>query len=273
MFVDDITLAESINLKENLKFIPESVRPLPDSFHAKTGHVLPPTNSQVHKQLLKNEQYSVTNSMQINNKKTEVILFNPCIAWDFMPEMTLDNQELEMVEEMKLLGVVVRSDLKWSSNTKEIVGKSYKRLWSLRRLKGMGATVEDLKDVCIKQVRRVLEFAEPAWNGDLKHDDKQNIERVQRTALHIMLGESYHNYTTALDTVGLESLHARRHNLCLKFARKSTKHPSQSKWFVPAKKPANTRQKLEKFCPVYAMHTRFKNSPISYLTNLLNSDN
>ena len=44
----------------------------------------------------------------------------------------------------------------------------------------MGATVEDLKDVYIKQVRSVLEFAVTALNGDLKHDDKQKIERVQR---------------------------------------------------------------------------------------------
>ena len=127
-YVDDLTYAESINLKEKLVYVPESVRPLPDSFHAKTGHVLPPKNSQVFKQLLKTEEYSDANSMQINKKKTKVMVFNPCKAWDFMPEMTLDNRELEMVEEMKLLGVVVRSDLKWSSNTEEIVAKSYKRL-------------------------------------------------------------------------------------------------------------------------------------------------
>ena len=34
-YVDDMTLAESINLKEKLVHVPESVRPLPDSFHAK----------------------------------------------------------------------------------------------------------------------------------------------------------------------------------------------------------------------------------------------
>ena len=50
--------------------------------------------------------------MQVNKKKTKVMVFNPCIAWDFMPELKLDNQELEMVEEMRLLGVIVRSDMK-----------------------------------------------------------------------------------------------------------------------------------------------------------------
>jgi hypothetical protein len=65
------------------------------------------------------------------------MVFNPCIAWDFMPELKLDNQELEMVEEMRLLGVIVRSDMKWSSNTEHMLVRAYKRLWSLRRLKGM----------------------------------------------------------------------------------------------------------------------------------------
>ena len=271
-FVDDMTLAESINLKENLKFVPESVRPLPDSFHAKTGHVLPPTNSQVYKQLLKTEQYSVTNSMQVNKKKTKVMVFNPCIAWDFMPELKLDNQELEMVEEMRLLGVIVRSDMKWSSNTEHMLVRAYKRLWSLRRLKGMGATVDDMKDVYLKQVRSVLELAVPAWNGALTQGDVKDIERVQKTALHIMLGGNYNEYRSALDTVGLESLAARREKLSLKFAKKSVKHPKHTKWFIPNKATVNTRQEKDKFCPVYAKHKRFLTSPISYLTKLLNDD-
>ena len=76
-YVDDMTLAESINLKENLVFVPESKRPLPDSFHTKTGHVLQPKRSLVYNQLLKTEQYSADNSMQINKKKTKVMVFNP----------------------------------------------------------------------------------------------------------------------------------------------------------------------------------------------------
>ena len=210
--------------------------------------------------------------MQVNKKKTKVMVFNPCIAWDFMPELKLDNQELEMVEEMRLLGVIVRSDMKWSSNTEHMLVRAYKRLWSLRRLKGMGATVDDMKDVYLKQVRSVLELAVPAWNGALTQGDVKDIERVQKTALHIMLGGNYNEYRSALDTVGLESLAARREKLSLKFAKKSVKHPKHTKWFIPNKTTVNTRQEKDKFCPVYAKHKRFLTSPISYLTKLLNDD-
>ena len=210
--------------------------------------------------------------MMVNKKKTKVMVFNPCKAWDFMPELTLDNQELEMVEEMRLLGVVITSDMKWSSNTEEMLIKAYKRLWCLRRLKGMGATLEDLVDVYKKQVRSVLELAVPAWNGALTQICRQDIERVQKMALHIMLRDSYGNYKNVLKIVSLESLDERRQKLCLKFAKKAVRHEKHSKWFVPNVRLANTRQEQDRFCPVYANHKRFDDSPISYLTKLLNSD-
>ena len=72
--------------------------------------------------------------------------------------------------------------------------------------------------------------------------------------------------------VGLESLEERRHKLCLKFAKNAVKHNKHSKWFVPNVRVANTRLEQDKFCPVYAKHKRFEDSPISYLTKLLNSD-
>ena len=240
--------------------------------HVLTGHVLPLQNSQVFQQLLKTEEYSRNNFMEINKKKTKVMVFNPCKAWDFMPELTLDNQEIEMVDEMRLLGVVVRADMKWTSNTELMVTKAYKRLWSMRRLKGMGATLEDLKDIYIKQVRSVLELAVPAWNAAITQTEMKDIERVQKTALHIILGESYQSYRNALEIVGLESLDARRHKLCLKFAKKSVDHPKHKTWFKPSIKTANTRQDQDKYCPVYSNHSRFDKSPISYLTKLLNSD-
>ena len=153
--------------------------------------------------------------MMINKKKTKLMLFNPCRKWDFMPELILEDQEIDLVEEMKLLGVVIQSDMKWSSNTDSIVKKGFKRLWSMRRLSTMGASVDDLKDVYTKQVRSVLELAVPAWQAAITQAERHDIERVQKTALHIMLGDSYKNYGDALGLVGLDTLEWRRQKLCL----------------------------------------------------------
>ena len=74
--------------------------------------------------------------MKINERKTKVILFNKAIKYDFMPHLTIDNgSPLEVVEEVRLLGVQVRSDLSWRSNTAVMCQKAYSRLWMLRRLK------------------------------------------------------------------------------------------------------------------------------------------
>ena len=137
----------------------------------------------------------------------------------------------------------------------------------------MGATLDDLKDVYIKQVRSVLELAVPAWNAALSQTEKKDIERVQKTALHIMLADSYQSYATALVQVGLESLDFRRHKLCLKFARKSAAHPKHRNWFRVNLNTVNTRQEKPLYCPVYSNHDRFDRSPLAYLTNLLNDDN
>ena len=49
--------------------------------------------------------------MKINLKKTKVMLFISCNSIDFMPDLFIDNKELEVVEEMRLLGLIVRSDM------------------------------------------------------------------------------------------------------------------------------------------------------------------
>ena len=48
-FIDDMTLAESIHLKEKLIINPNPVQPF--QYHEKTGHVLPLENCQLQTQL------------------------------------------------------------------------------------------------------------------------------------------------------------------------------------------------------------------------------
>ena len=163
--------------------------------------------------------------MKINYKKTKLILFNPGTARDFQPEFVLGKKELELVEETKLLGVVLRSDLSWSSTTVDIVKRANKKLWCLKRLKKLGADQNDLLDVYNKQIRSILEYAVPVWHPSLTGEDRLKIERVQKSALCIILGEGYKSYRAALKLLKVETLFQRRNKLCEKFAKKSFKHP------------------------------------------------
>ena len=96
------------------------------------------------------------------------------------------------------------------------------------------------------------------------------LERIQKTALHVILGEEYRSYNQALKQCGLVKLSDRRKKLCVTFANKALKHTKFSKWFKPKGTHPNTRQEQPAFHSVYRKHDRFEKSPISYLTELLN---
>ena len=134
----------------------------------------------------------------------------------------------------------------------------------------MGAHQSDLLDVYIKQIRCVLELAVPAWQGGLSQAEKTDLERIQKTACHIILGQDYVSYTAALAALELETLEFRRNLLSLKFALKSEKHKKFKFWFKFNENKVNTRQPISKYCKVMANHKRFEKSPLSFLTNLLN---
>ena len=139
-----------------------------------------------------------------------------------------------------------------------MISKASKRLWILRRLKKLGAKQLDLVDVYIKQIRCIMELAVPAWQGSLSQAEKVDLERVQKCAFHIILGENYTSYSNALKMLELDTLEFRRNKLALKFALKSEKHRKFQNWFKVNVKHVETRQSKNKYCNVKAKHTRYE---------------
>ena len=146
----------------------------------------------------------------------------------------------------------------------------------IRRLKNLGATDQELLDVYYKQVRSVLELAVPVWQPGLTQQEVRQIERVQKCALHIIMGDTYTDYDNALQTLSCETLNTRRVKLCEKFARKAARSPRFRDWFTLNTVPPpiiSTRQQRRtptKYLPVQARTNRYKNSPLPYLTEILN---
>ena len=100
------------------------------------------------------------------------------------------------------------------------------------------------------------------------------IERVQKAALAIIFEHRYKNYENALKISGLKSLSKRRKEICLKFAKKAIKNPKYQHWFCdyPAISGVKTKSEKPHLKPVQARTGRFQNSPIAYLTGLLNEN-
>ena len=269
-YIDDLTLAESIDMASQLSPVSLVDRPQPDTFRARTGHKLNIQTSKVYKELKEIQAYAEQNKMKLNIPKTKLMLFNPCRTKDFMPELVIEKTRVDLVEQTKLLGVILSSNLSWEANTDYIVKRCNSKIWILRRLKKLGASPDDLMDVYYKQIRSIAEFAVPVWNSSLTGDDIAKLERLQKIALHIILSENYKSYNSALKSLGMNKLSDRRRKMCLNFAKKAQKHEKFSTWF--RLNPRNkTRQKQPKFCNVLCKKVRFEKSPLCYMTNLLNN--
>ena len=278
-YVDDLSLVQSLNLRECLIPNPDPNPARPLAYHDRTHHLLPACDLQEQLNML--VEYSNTHQMRVNENKTKVMIFNTGRNYDVMPQLTLSGMGgdyLEVVEQFKLLGVIVRRDMKWYDNTNYICQKGYERLWMLRRLNGLGASKAEMLDVYNKQVRSVLELAVPVWQPAITQQEVKQIERVQRCALYIILGDDYSSYTNALETLECDNLNDRRVKLCGNFARKSVKNQRYSSWFSvntappPIIKTRHGSTKIQnEFNPVMTRTDRYKKSPLPYLTDLLNN--
>ena len=115
-----------------------------------------------------------------------------------------------------------------------------------------------------------MEMACPVWHPGLTVHESRNIERIQKTALAIIRGQTHTTYREALVHFDLESLKQRRENLCLNFAKKALKSDKFSNRFCANKDEQVTRSIKMPLMKVHCRKRRFEKSPIPYLAKLLN---
>jgi hypothetical protein len=169
-----------------------------------------PLNDVMQTSINELEQWSQCNSMRLNNKKTkEMILhFGRRFAIDAIPNLVASGSNIERVNEFKLLGVIVRSDLNWTSHVKYMVSKASKRIFVICTLVRSGIPVADIIAVYCSLVRSVLEYASPVWHCGLTKLLTREIENVQKRCLKIIFPVL--SYNDALKISGLERLSDRR---------------------------------------------------------------
>ena len=104
------------------------------------------------------------------------------------------------------------------------------------------------------------------------YSDSNKIEREQKKAFAIILGNEYTSYEKALQYLGQNKLCERRKDICLKFAKKCLKSEQHSDMFplLDSNRPV-TRQNIV-YKEYQCKTSRYYNSAIPYLTRLLNED-
>ena len=219
-------------------------------------------------------EWTSANNMQINGKKCAVINFKFNKIEQAEIPYKINNEKLDTVSVMNLLGVVISDDLKWLENTKKIVTKCSRSLYIISKLKSFGASRDDLVRVWLSYLRPITEYAAPLWHPSLMVIEKYKIERLQKRALRIILGNEYNRYCDALELLKLPTLAERRQNLTIKFANKLLTSSTHRALLPELRKSSRTLRNdinsklIEPLCNT----NRFYMSTIPYCTRLLNCD-
>ena len=260
-----------MNLKTQAVSDPENNLPKPVNFHCRTGHSLPLQDNTLQHEVWKLQKFSKDHSMVINQEKTKVAIFNTLKNTDKMPEISLQqgSSNIEVVEKFKLLGQIISTDLKTLSNTLNICQKAFGKMWMLRRLKELGCPRLELLDVLKQQILSIVEQAVPHWAPMITQHESQLIERILKTALHIILQEEYISFHQALKLTHMKSLSLRRKEIFYKFCKNAEKSEVFSKWFSKSVITRQTRRTLPQYNQVSCHTNRYERSSIPAMTKVL----
>ena len=209
--------------------------------------------------------------MKLNENKTKIMIFNFTNNYKFTTRLQLKSENVEVVKSSKLLGTIITDNLTWDENTNYLVKKGHTRMQLLRKVASFTSSKEEKKNIYIQFIRSIIEQSCVVWHSSLTQENSNDIERVQKSAVKIILGKEYSDYDQALIKLNLDSLKTRREDLCTNFAVKSIHNNKTENLFPLNKKkhPMKTK-KYEKFKVKFANTTRFKKSTIPHMQRLLN---
>ena len=157
-------------------------------------------------------------------------------------------------------------------NVNYIIKKANKRIFFLRRLKKLGASVSNLREVYILFIRPILEFCAPLWAGALTLNRSSflsnALERIQQNCLKIISPSQ--TYFSCLESLRVQSLSDRRTILTKKHAEKMSKNERYSYLFQKCK-PNQTRSKRVFLEPRWKTN-RYGFSSIPHFIRILNGE-
>jgi hypothetical protein len=273
-WVDDFTVLASIDLKQHLVTDQSPIQPVP--FRGRHHQILPIQSNTLQPEIDSIVQYSEERKMLLNTIKTKTMIFNTLRNYDCVPQISIkDGEYLEVVEEHKILGQIVRSDLKTISNTENICKKGFKRMWILRRLKSMGCPSKELITVLREQIISICEVGVAWWGPMITKHESNMLERILKTGLHIIFQENYSSFKNALRLADMKSLKERRLIHITNFSKKSYKNPRFKTWFCvddqqpPLRFTRNGSKSGPLLKPVTCRTQRYARSSLPVMTSIL----
>lgn len=107
--------------------------------------------------------WSSTYNLPLNFSKCKVL--DIITRKNYVPDpiVTSDGSLLQNVNELKILGVILSSNLKWNSHVKHVVSRASQRIFIIRNLKRSGCSSDLMLKAYISFIRSVLLYAYPCF--------------------------------------------------------------------------------------------------------------
>ena len=209
--------------------------------------------------------------MVISEKKTKAMIFNFSDNYQFTTRLKLKGQNIEVVDNMKILGTIINTRLTWDENCNTLIKKVNTRMQLLRGVHSFGASIEEMVHMWTVFCRSVLEQSCAVWHRSLTAENTEDLERPQKSFLKMILKDKYKNYDNALFLTNLESLHSRRNDLNLRFAEAGIKYDKLND-LLPTNVESHNMEtrKTDKFKVNFANTERLKKSSIINMQRQLN---
>jgi hypothetical protein len=180
-YVDDTTIAEPV-LKDEISNIQNAVSELAMKSHE--------------------------NKLQLNETKCKDMRISFAKkAPDFAPVL-INNKAIDVVANVKLLGLNITNDLKWNCHVSEIIRKVSTRLYFLKQLKRANVPTKELLTFYVTCIRPITEYGCPVFHNGLPKFVSNDLERLQKRAMSIIFPQV--TYADALAASKLPTLYDRR---------------------------------------------------------------
>ena len=272
-FVYDLSTLEIINLIAvglSSLFMKDHIpSDIPDQ-----GQFIQSNNLKSQEYLHKINEWTESHKMVISEKKTKAMIFNFTENYQFTTRLDLKGKNVEIVDQMKILGTVINTRLSWDENCSEIIKKVNARMQLLRELQSFGATNDEMVHFWILFCRSVLEQSCVVWGTSLTQENIENLERTQKTFTKLVLREKFKSYENALLLLNMDNLETRRKDMILRFAKNGIKNQTLNDLFPINEKIHKMKKRTnEKYEVNFANTDQLKNASIITMQKLLNEDN
>ena len=164
-----------------------------------------------------------------------------------------------------------KNGINFETYINKCISKGYKKLWILRRLAEHGVSRENLLETYFLRVRVCVEQNAPLWMFSVTKGLSDRIERLQKMAFYIILGDNADkSYSANLAKLDCDTLISRRQKIAENFSKKILRHPEHRKMFQFEYK-SKTRKGKKVIIPK-GKTERYRKSTIPSLAKIINEN-